>query len=65
MIELVVQYPGDLDWSPILSVAPGAVPALVSVAKSVQAEGAETRVRQAGILFDVPEFLELQARLAR
>ena len=64
MIELVVQYPGDMEWWPVLSVSDGAVPALVSVAKSVGAEGAEVRVRQAGILFDVPEFLELRARLA-
>lgn len=62
MVELVVQYPGDMDWWPLLSVAESRVDALPVVAKSAEAEGAETRVRYAGILFDVPEFMGLRGR---
>lgn len=60
MVELVVQYPGDLEWWPLLSVGDGALGALSVTAKAAEQEGAETRIRYAGILFDVPEFLALR-----
>jgi len=60
MVELVVQYPGDMDWWSIASVAPQAADRLVTIAKSAEGEGAQTGIRWAGILFSVDEFMELR-----
>lgn len=60
MVELVVQYPGDVDWWALASVAPQAADRLAPIAKTAQKEGAQTGIRWAGILFSVDEFMELR-----
>jgi hypothetical protein len=60
MVELVVQYPGDVDWWAIASVAPQAAELLAPIAKTAQTEGAQTGIRWAGILFTLDEFMELR-----
>lgn len=60
MVELVVQYPGDVDWWTMASVAPQAAERLTPIAKTAQSEGAQTGIRWAGILFSVDEYMELR-----